>query len=71
MRIAATRNWRDSEPRSCGLSASPIAAAEAVGLNEEWFYLGGVGPSRWLKVVVLYERELGWVVTAFPRRSFP
>jgi len=39
--------------------------------NEEWFYLGGVGPSRWLKVVVAYEGQRGWIATAFARRSIP
>jgi hypothetical protein len=39
--------------------------------NEEWFYLGDVGPSRWMKVVVLYEHGYGRIITAFPRRDFP
>lgn len=39
--------------------------------NEEWFYREGVGPSRWIKVVVIYEADRGSVITAFPRRSFP
>jgi hypothetical protein len=39
--------------------------------REEWFYLAGVGPSRWLKVVVRYEDEEGRIITAFARRSFP
>lgn len=39
--------------------------------NEEWFLLEGVGPSRWLQVVVAFEAGRGWIVTAFPRRSFP
>ncbi|MBI2167889.1 MAG: hypothetical protein HYU28_00075 [Actinobacteria bacterium] len=40
--------------------------------GEEWFYLDGVGPSRWLKVVVRYEAGRGgWIVTAFARRSMP
>jgi hypothetical protein len=41
--------------------------------NERWHYLLGAGPSRWLKVVVAYERdnERGHVVTAFARRAFP
>jgi hypothetical protein len=41
-------------------------------LGEEWFYREGVGPSRWLKVVVRYETsDRGWIVTAFARRSMP
>jgi hypothetical protein len=39
--------------------------------NEEWFYLGNVGPTRWIKVVVLYEDGYGRIITAFPRRAFP
>jgi hypothetical protein len=39
--------------------------------GEAWFYLSSVGPSRWLKVVVLYESGRGRVITAFPRRAFP
>jgi hypothetical protein len=38
---------------------------------EEWYYLEGVGPSRYLKVVVSYESGTGRVVTAFARRSKP
>jgi hypothetical protein len=37
----------------------------------EWFYAAGVGPSRWLKVVVVYEGQRGFIVTAHARRSFP
>lgn len=39
--------------------------------DEEWFYLAGAGPSRWLKVVVHYEGDRGRIVTAFGRRSMP
>jgi hypothetical protein len=39
--------------------------------DEEWFYLEHAGPSRWLKVVVHYERGRGRIVTAFGRRSMP
>lgn len=39
--------------------------------NEAYFYLEGVGPSRWIKVVVHYEGDRERVVTAFPRRRFP
>jgi len=39
--------------------------------GEEWFYLEGAGPSRWLKVVVHYEGKSGRIVTAFGRRSMP
>ena len=39
--------------------------------GEVWFYLEGRGPSRWLKVVVIFESGRGFIVTAFPRRSLP
>jgi hypothetical protein len=41
-------------------------------VGEEWFYREGVGPSRWLKVVVRYEStDRGSIVTAFARRRMP
>jgi hypothetical protein len=39
--------------------------------SEEWFYLSGPGPTRFVKVVVHYESGEGRIVTAFPRRRFP
>jgi hypothetical protein len=39
--------------------------------NEEWFFLEGTGPSRWLQVVVHFERGRGSITTAFGRRSVP
>jgi hypothetical protein len=39
--------------------------------EEEWFYLAGPGPTRFVKVVVHYEYGEGRIVTAFPRRAFP
>jgi hypothetical protein len=39
--------------------------------NEEWFFLAGVGPSKWLQVVVVYEDQAGRIITAFPRRAEP
>lgn len=39
--------------------------------NQEWFYLEGVGPSRYLKVVVEFTQDRGRIVTAFARRSTP
>jgi hypothetical protein len=40
--------------------------------NEEWFYLRGAGPSRWLKVVVVFDSpDTGRIITAFPRRRKP
>jgi hypothetical protein len=39
--------------------------------NELWYFRRNVGPSRWLQVVVAYEEERGWIVTAFGRRRDP
>ena len=39
--------------------------------NQEWFHLEGVGPSRYLKVVVEFRQDRGFIVTAFARRSTP
>jgi len=39
--------------------------------NEQWFFLRDAGPSRWLQVVVAYEDDRGWIVTAFGRRRNP
>ena len=39
--------------------------------HEEWYYRRGVGPSRWLKVVVAYEGAVGEIRTAFARRGNP
>jgi hypothetical protein len=40
--------------------------------DEEWFYLAGAGPSRWLKVVVVFDRaSSGRIITAFGRRRKP
>lgn len=39
--------------------------------DETWFYLRDVGPSRWLKVVVVFTADRAYIVTAFPRRRLP
>ena len=39
--------------------------------DEEWFYLEGFGPTRYVKVVVHYEQGEGRIVTVFPSRAFP
>jgi hypothetical protein len=39
--------------------------------DEEWFFLEGVGPSRWIRAVVHYERGEGWLVTAHAQRRLP
>jgi hypothetical protein len=51
--------------------AAPERRTKGHRPHEEWFYRGGVGPSRWIRVVVHYEHDRGRIATAFPRRSFP
>lgn len=51
--------------------AQPAARLPGNKPGQEWFYGAGVGPSRWVRVVVAYERGRGRIVTAFPRRSLP
>jgi hypothetical protein len=65
-------------PEMTGLETEILAAVRAPDRrrpghepNERWFYRAGVGPSQWIKVVVIYEEECGSIVTAFPRRSYP
>ena len=39
-------------------------------VGEDWYYLQGAGPSRWLKVVVAFdENNDGSVLTAFPEET--
>jgi hypothetical protein len=50
----------------------PSERIEQARPGQDWFYLEGAGPSRWLKVVVAFDEEsTGKVRTAFPRRSKP
>lgn len=40
--------------------------------GEEWFYAEGVGPSRWLKIVISFpDGEPGRIITSFGRRRKP
>lgn len=40
--------------------------------DEAWYYLADAGPSRWLKVVVVFDSSAsGRIITAFPRRRKP
>jgi hypothetical protein len=51
---------------------SPTAVLPGREAAEEWLYLEGVGPSRWLKVVVVFDNEdRGRIITAFARRRKP
>lgn len=51
--------------------AAPDAAQPGRRSNERWYFLRGAGPSRWLQVVVAYDQDRGWIVTAFGRRRDP
>lgn len=68
----------EGHPEMSGLQAEVLRAIKApdrrrVGHepNEKWYYLGGVGPSSWIKTVVVFETQDGRIITAFPRRAFP
>lgn len=51
---------------------SPTAVLPGREPTEEWLYLEGAGPSRWLKVVVVFESAAsGRIITAFARRRKP
>ena len=51
---------------------SPTEILSGRMADEEWFYLEGAGPSRWLKVVVVFDRRgSGRIITAFGRRRKP
>lgn len=51
---------------------SPTTALPGREPGEEWLYLEGTGPSRWLKVVVVFDSaERGRIITAFARRRKP
>ena len=51
---------------------SPTCVVAAREPDEEWLYLEGAGPSRWLKVVVVFDREdRGRIITSFARRRKP
>lgn len=51
---------------------APTEVLVGRALDEEWFYLADAGPSRWLKVVVVFDRaNSGRIITAFGRRRKP
>jgi hypothetical protein len=53
--------------------SSPTETLIGRSSGESWFYLdlGRHAPAGWLKVVVRYGQQGGWIVTAFLRRSMP
>lgn len=51
---------------------SPTTVLPGREPDEEWLYLEGAGPSRWLKVVVVLDSaKSGRIITAFARRRKP
>jgi hypothetical protein len=51
---------------------SPTSVVAGREPDEEWFYLEGAGPSRWLKVVIVFDSEdRGRIITSFARRRKP
>jgi hypothetical protein len=63
---------RDIQKKVLRAVESPSEVLEGRGSDEEWFYLEGAGPSRWLKVVVVFDRaSSGRIITAFGRRRKP
>jgi len=51
---------------------SPTSVVAGREPDEEWLYLEGAGPSRWLKVVVVFDTEdRGRIITSFARRRKP
>ncbi len=64
-------SWRRTRRMFCAIEA-PTEALPGREADEEWFYLRDAGPSRWLKVVVLFDTSVdGRIITAFPRRRKP
>jgi hypothetical protein len=60
------------EEEICRAVESPTAVLEGRDPDEEWLYLEGAGPSRWLKVVVVFDGEdRGRIITSFARRRKP
>jgi hypothetical protein len=51
---------------------APTAVIAGREPDEEWLYLEGAGPSRWLKVVVAFDSaDQGRIITSFARRRKP
>ena len=51
---------------------APTETTAGRGPDEQWFYLATAGPSRWLKVVVVFGGPAsGRIIRAFPRRRKP
>jgi hypothetical protein len=53
------------------VAAPDHAAADPVYENRRRYYLRGVGPSRWLMVIVSYEQVPARIISAFGNRKDP
>jgi hypothetical protein len=53
------------------LVARPEHSIRGRSDDERWLYGSGFGPTRFVKVAVHYEGDVGYIRTAFPRRRFP
>jgi hypothetical protein len=71
MQTSATRRWPAFDERCWRRFGLPTDVVQGHEENEGWFYKADVGPSRWIKVVVIYEAGRGSIITAFPLRSYP
>lgn len=65
---------REIAPHLPGIAACvshPTHILSGRSPREVWHYLENSGPSRYLKVVIHYHADRGYVRTAFGRRRFP
>ncbi|MGH9060407.1 MAG: hypothetical protein ACRDZY_12970 [Acidimicrobiales bacterium] len=69
--VAGHPELQDHEQAILRAVVAPSRTMPGRRTGEEWCYLEGAGPSRWLKVVVAYEDMSGAIITAFARRSIP
>jgi hypothetical protein len=53
------------------VSAPDHVAADPGSASRKRFYLRGVGPSRWLLVVVSYEQKPARIISVFANRKDP
>lgn len=75
--VLSPDRWRHIVERHPYLGLEPDDVMQAVArpdlrrdgrsVSEEWYYRRAAGPSRWTRVVVHYDGNRGFVVTAFPR----
>ena len=54
-----------------GAVSHPHERLQARKPGQEWFYGWSRRRSQWIRVVVHYEGDRGFIVPAFPRRSIP